>query len=1003
MSKKTSQRPLKPSPVELKVQPDERSHSRTFPRPPVAEHLDKISHDWLTSFEDMERWQITAEGLGEGVVRRCQHRPLFHDTHIEIGWTELKGARIHLAPPEALQLPERWNTVDLWIGAIPDDFRGPAIECVVHCVGADGKQREVEIASAVPMKRPMAVDVLHRLVPEAERKQLQGGKLEGIEFRIRSVDFMWRGRPDDAASMLQLYALSFHQDEFDRRYRRPQQLAFPTHADGVVPTPVGAGSSQVEHDEAGGTTRFIFSAGSGQRVEYRYRAESGTLGDIEVKVGDQEAFRPCAGGGLVFEGQGVRQEPPYGASKAQLLSEELQGQTVCTEWECAVGSAKVRYRIALRMVAGSLVVEAEVAGSEAEELRIGYPDSAADSRAIEVPMLVWDWERPRADASFDYQKVEVVRRKGGQARSPAVLLAGEVFLSAIFDWYVSDASFVYATAQKEGEAAGFDGGAYYLPVIDRGRNPLKEKLILTAASSFEAVLPNIPNPPSRYTELMRDRVYSVSCSPEVSVARHKNLGMHAVTTLIQPYPAAGERGGYRPSLDMGCMEDWVDDPGTGRGGMHRLVRCAREFRSIGWMIGTYVNYCMMNPVFACFAEHAPAVDSNGYPQTRWPGTMVPATGELLGYLKRQSEKIVSRYCYQFVYDDQRTIVPIWRLNDYAPYAEGAGKFRETFEQGAQLYMERGRLYGGPILSEGGMHWMYSGLVDGNAARLQKQPHVEDGYGLPANLVDFQLRKLHLLAVDNCGSNYFDIYDQELRERFICQTLAYGKAGLLTLYTGRGIETQAMSCRAYYTYHLAQKRYRCVGAAEIRYHDGKRLVDTSTILRAGGERLGRIYVRYENGFQSWTNLNAEKSWEIEVDGRRWKLPPHGWYQRRKEDWGEFCSYSVTDAAGGHRVRIEDEDVLLVGTAGGLLGWDDIETDGTVIVRRESTGGTRLINLDATVVKVSSARLGLRAEAHQAAYHSFDLEGDAVEDGVVPVSDGWLDFSQLTQEQFALVLP
>ena len=213
----------------------------------------------------------------------------------------------------------------------------------------------------------------------------------------------------------------------------------------------------------------------------------------------------------------------------------------------------------------------------------------------------------------------------------------------------------------------------------------------------------------------------------------------------------------------------------------------------------------------------------------------------------------------------------------------------------------------------------------------------------------------------------------------------------------------MSCRAYYTFHLAQKRYRCAAPQEICYHDGERLVDTSTILKEGKERLGRIYVRYKNGFESWTNLNEAESWSIEVDGRQWMLPPYGWYQRRKEGWGEFCNYSVEGEGGGCRVRVEDEGVLLVGAPGGVMEWDDIETDGTVIVRREETGGTRLINVDATVVRVTAGRLGLRPEAYQAYYHSFDLEGDAAEDGVVPVRDGWVDFSHLAQEQFALVLP
>lgn len=111
------------------------------------------------------------------------------------------------------------------------------------------------------------------------------------------------------------------------------------------------------------------------------------------------------------------------------------------------------------------------------------------------------------------------------------------------------------------------------------------------------MLSNIPNPPSRFTEMMRDRVYSHGMSPGVPVARHRNLGIHSVATMAESYPSASDRGGYRPSLDMGCMDDWIDDPGRSQGGLEHLIRVSEQFRSIAWMIDTYTNYCMMNPAF----------------------------------------------------------------------------------------------------------------------------------------------------------------------------------------------------------------------------------------------------------------------------------------------------------------------------------------------------------------------------------------------------------------------
>ena len=59
------------APVKIKVEPDDRVHDRIFPPPPIAEVVDKIPHDWLTSFEDLESWDISIEGAVNPRVRRC--------------------------------------------------------------------------------------------------------------------------------------------------------------------------------------------------------------------------------------------------------------------------------------------------------------------------------------------------------------------------------------------------------------------------------------------------------------------------------------------------------------------------------------------------------------------------------------------------------------------------------------------------------------------------------------------------------------------------------------------------------------------------------------------------------------------------------------------------------------------------------------------------------------------------------------------------------------------
>lgn len=76
---------------------------------------------------------------------------------------------------------------------------------------------------------------------------------------------------------------------------------------------------------------------------------------------------------------------------------------------------------------------------------------------------------------------------------------------------------------------------------------------------------------------------------------------------------------------------------------------------------------------------------------------------------------------------------------------------------------------------------------------------------------------------------------------------------------------------------------------------------------------------------------------------------------------------------------------MGAPGSLVRWDDVETDGTVLLQREETGGCRVINLDALTFKVKASLLRLNPNSRQAVMHLYDLDGTPVRDGVVPIEN------------------
>ena len=969
----------------IRVQPDERIHERMFPPPPVTELIDQIPHDWLTAFEDFESWDISLSGVRDPKARRCVHRPLFHSSHIEMTWESTEHGKIILTPPQHLKLPDSWDAIDFWIGGHPTDFRNsPWIEVSFRCSTKGGTEQQFEMCESNWLHRRYAVDMFHRLVPSQIRQDLQGGALEAIEIRI----------PESKGPYpLELYALTFYRYHRPRHYERPTQLSFPVSPDGIVPAPKTAGVTRVE--AVADTTVFSFETDSGSGTVYTYSPRTGTLADLTACVDEQAPFHPCLGGGLVFEIGGSRREPPYQPPGARLLSQKLEGGRLTTRWEIGPADERISYSLCLRIVNRSLVIEAQVDGPSGVEFRIGYPDHAGRKRPVEVPMMTWYFTPP--GPANDYYRSDVVERKAGLARSPAVLLAGDLFMSAIFDWYASDASFLYPLAEQKSEAAGFDGGAYYVPAMDSDRNPLREKLILTVSKEFQETLPNIPNPPSPFLEEMKDRVYVHGDHTGVQAEVYRNLGISAVATLAQIANRYCDTGACRSSQDMGDVNDWIDRASQLRGGVDRLLRRAEELRAIGWLVGTYVNYALMNPMFRVYAELPSAHDAKGFHRSIWNGSTVPAQGEAIAYARRQVEKMKSAFGFQMLYADQTTAYAAYDFTDYTPGVPGAAKFREAYEQIGQLYLTLKDICRGPVFSEGGIHWTYSGIVDGNLG--STQDFAPWGAPPPADLVDFHLQKINPLSADCCGNSYYDSWAPEARDRFICQTLAYGKIGHWTPYSGAGQETLALSCRSYFTWHLAQKRYRSAGVEQILYHNGRELVDTSTILKEGKEHLGRVYVKYQNGLESWTNLHESESWTIEVDGEQWVLPASGWFQRRREEWGEFQNYSVIQVGEGRRSRVQDRDTTLVAASGRITSFPDVETDGTAIIRRESTHGVRVINLSCSQLRVRVESLGLPVTAESAVVRVFDLEGGTGRNRTVTLADGWIDFAFLAQEQFA----
>ncbi|MDX9868034.1 MAG: hypothetical protein RBT78_08930, partial [Kiritimatiellia bacterium] len=127
--------------------------------------------------------------------------------------------------------------------------------------------------------------------------------------------------------------------------------------------------------------------------------------------------------------------------------------------------------VSKRRVGKSLVVDITAPAGEITEIPLGGAREAKKVKSFAVPYLTWGERNGRVQAD---------------------LLEGGWFRLAEFDWYVSNASDVYARET--------DGGrelvARYKPKTDGTYNPVRERIVITLSKTFDEILPEIPNPVS---------------------------------------------------------------------------------------------------------------------------------------------------------------------------------------------------------------------------------------------------------------------------------------------------------------------------------------------------------------------------------------------------------------------------------------------------------------------------------------------------------------------------
>ncbi|MCP4313989.1 MAG: hypothetical protein GY790_22265 [Bacteroidetes bacterium] len=841
-------------------------------------------HEPLVDFEDMEGWTVEANG-GIAEISRSEEEKIWGIYTCKIALKgDTAGAGFILRPPEPMMIRDSFTAVNMWVWndywIWRDDVgRGKPMERISLLLETFGGA-----SFEIPFSRELDWPgwyLLHIRLSSAQRKAFtQGGLLKGIRLSnclidkeksvfldnlsfykesLEPIDFEVQDRP--GVDLAQGQDLGIHTGK--------ERLPFPTREETMLPENLSENYT-TELVQEGKAYVFRYQGDDGV-LEYHYEPRKGNLGDVTARWVNNQAgiLRPMEGGGVRLavnnEVEGLL-EDRHGAylprepialdpEEAELIDCRISGETLVSRWKVSRGSLAAEVEYVFRIWQKSLVIDVHSTGGHAGEVSLGKVRGTENPRLVQIPY--WSGE----DIDWDQGH----KRFGFPKNRPAVLVTGSpeksLFLSLFPDHYRTGSSRLYFINQIEDDAVTCGGGTRYLPKTNGRRNDCHERLFLTLSPRFEEVLPTIANPPSPWrSEAAQNLVCYNGVKDRESdyshMKRNARYGMKQVVLLDW-------ESGWRDGSESFTFRT-VAAPG--KGGDEGQIAYSRNLQELGFRYALYNNYTDLATVNSHWGEDFVTLMPDGAWQKAWFRCYAPKSARAVSMEPAITSIMKDKFNPNAGGSDVHTAITPWMRVDYDARVPGAGTMMTQFYAYGQILLHQQKVWGGPVYSEGGNHYYYSGLVTGNTAR-------DRGYDLfnDAWLVDFDLRKLHPLGCD-WGFEMGEENSDKEADRFFAGTIAYGHSG--SFFGGMG-RWDPLTIRSYYMLQQLQSSYCNALIKEIRYaNKNGQLLDVSAAVATDAYRRSQIRLEYDNGLVVWVNGHREESWETPEA----ELPPAGYYAR-----------------------------------------------------------------------------------------------------------------------------
>ncbi|WP_343319039.1 hypothetical protein [Sphingobacterium multivorum] len=768
----------------------------------------------LVDFEDCSRWKVRTYNTQAALYRTEEQRVIGQHSGKVLYKTSNKSAGFRVELTQPIVFKKEWDCINFW--NYGDHWlwenSGPAMTHAA--IVKDAKGKEIVI--------PFMQEWLWRNM-NYKYWFLNHIKLNDSIARpitLVGLEFKGDGTQPNQENNIFLGPLYGYQEILKPvKYKTlPEKLPFPVRKETILPTNKTKEFSNTLRKE--GNTYIFSYTGKDAMLDYKMVPTS-PMAEINLISGDQTKVIN-AGADLIFE---YENKVAWTVLDQTIANNQLQVRYRARSKE---GEVKFLCKYEINQKSFIVTIEELAAQGRVAEIRLGRTDKASAGKLVDIPFLSYN---PFANDSYT-------------ADRPSLLAVDNLFFFTMFDWYYSNASVLYA-GQKgiEGGLAAYNGGARYYPLNNKKRNPVRERLFYNVSPDVQEVFPTIDNPASPMRSNQANRLWAINGGSDlvkladfVTDLRSKGLEHVSIRYHEEFWREGGESFTFRtkpnPTLGVKKIRDFV-----------------KFVQQQDWRIGLYTNYMDLAPVNALWNEDWVRISHKDFGWgPAWCRNYAPKPA--VGYEQQAilAPQIHKTFGTNFSYCDVATCISPMDRVDYDYRVPGAGKFRSTIDYIGMTLLNERRAYQGPVYSEGGVHFFYAGLLDGNYAWVDRS--------LPI-FPDFQLLKINPLEMDAIAnvSGY----------EYLAYAYAFGSIGMLS--------EGADAVMRYAFMQPFQEKYIMEPVKDIAYFDNGQFLSSSEAVKKDLIKSPKLKVTYGTKLELYSNF-SDSEWTVEVGGRTYCLPKYG---------------------------------------------------------------------------------------------------------------------------------